>query len=670
MIYNRAEEGFPHGKVDLATRWLFSTKPYWMALTSGVRIVPSDTPAFPGEPYAAMASSDGKGRIYIDRTFAVNASISELATAIEFQYHMYFRRFWERFSDVPLEDWHRLVPPAMSMEITSTLINEYKHTSTRLLKEHGIKTRVPNGGFLAHEIGVTEREVELYNLDHEPLLSTGENIGALIPERMGFKNGLSAERYIELIREREEAERKAFEEQEEDLASEDTADDLSGSQGGSQEGSEQPAEPEDTCDPDGDHEGDGVGKGEADQEADENVGSECDQGSDNHSDNNKAEQDNSGDNFSADSPSADEGDDARESAEDVTGQGHDDSDVVDGEQESGSGPAVDENGAGSDEGNAGSADGLGAADDPGLINKKAQESVLDMDSQPDVFADVMNSRMSLFFSSFHNNDDELDVNHMIPDVMIFDNEELDEALLEESLPGVYDAYSMVSPDPRMLSDEKISPDDGSMEALALANRRKSKHDFISRLNMSVNSKVDSARISGSQDTSLAVRNPNQPMVGVVMPGEYEESPTIYVLQDVSGSMSGGKAYAAGLAVQDVINAVASQNDSEVTWVAADFLIRNVTKTSLWEDEDIFKMAFAPGGATDLSKIFAMLCEGGLVWDGQHYPEPDTVFFVTDGQFAWPDKRPVTNCNWLVITMPECLKYMPSWMKKDEILLAY
>ena len=315
----------------------------------------------------------------------------------------------------------------------------------------------------------------------------------------------------------------------------------------------------------------------------------------------------------------------------------------------------------------GSGEGGAADSEPGESSQPTMQNGTPLDQAKEVM-DRIDERMddpssSMWQNSIHNPDDALDTNPMKPDSMQFDDAVGDESRLEDALDDVYEDLVASSKDPGVFSGDV---DDASL-AVAVSHMKKRKADFSSRQRRVTVSAVQSARMAGATDMSLAVRNPNQPMLGPIMPGTFDYSPRIYCIQDVSGSMRGAYTIAAGKVFQDVTNDVASSFNAKTLWIAVDFSVRSVSETSRWEDEKIWGSMYYGGGITDISEIAVSVSLGKLIFEGRRYPEPDVLCILTDGKFRWPDRRPRVKAKWIVTTFKSCLDHLPDWLHKDEIV---
>lgn len=691
-IINNAADGFPVDKVREAVSYISALKPHWGPMSSGTSIVPSSTDTLPGEQFAAITSTDKDGNIYVDRSFALNSSVPEIAAAIEFQYQLHLRKMLERMSWVPEEQWHDVVPMAMSLEINSAMESEYKRISF---------TGEVSESFLM-KAGLTAAEIRKYQLGKIPDIRA---IGGFFPDELGLEHGMAAEKYAEIILDA--------------LQSQDIIDPESeDSTGDGEETPEESHQEEQETAQDGQNsEGEDSDSGESDASADS---APDDSGNDESQESSDENQEDEGDHDSQDSQSDNEGEtddavestdsdeggeDASDSHEQDESQGlndADDQDSSDGQGGSGEDSDGGDNGADSQDednpvnGDSNNSDGEdqeasgseGQDGDPGDGESDNSEGSGDGDatdseqgesSQPTMkngtpldqakgVMDKIDERMddpssSMWQNSIHNPDDALDTNPMKPDSMQFDDAVGDESRLEDALDEVYEDLVASSKDPGVFSGDV---DDASL-AVAVSHMKKKKADFASRQRRVTVSAVQSARMAGATDMSLAVRNPNQPMLGPIMPGTFDYSPRIYCIQDVSGSMRGAYTIAAGKVFQDVTTDVASSFNAKTLWIAVDFAVRAVSETSRWEDSKIWGTNYYGGGITDISEIAVSVSLGKLIFEGRRYHEPDVLCILTDGKFKWPDRRPRVKAKWIVTTFKSCVQYLPDWLHKDEIV---
>ena len=694
-IINNAADGFPVDKVREAVSYISALKPHWGPMSAGTSIVPSSTDTLPGEQFAAITSTDKDGNIYVDRAFALSSSVPEIAAAIEFQYQLHLRKMWDRMSWVPEEQWHDVAPMAMSLEINSAMESEYKRISL---------TGEVSESFLM-KAGLTAAEIRKYQLGKMPDI---RSIGGFFPDELGLEHGMTAEKYAEVILDAMQSQDII------DPESEDSTDD------GEETPQESPQEEQETPQDGQNSEGEDSDSGESDMAADsapndsgsdesqessdenqdENDGEEGDDSQESRSDNEGETDDadestdsDEGGEDASDSPEQDESQEPDDAADqdDSDGQGgsgedrddgdngadsqdednpvNGDSNNSDGEDQEASGSEGQDGDPGDGESDNSEGSGEGDATDPeqGESSQPTMKNGTPLDQAKGVM-DKIDERMdnpssSMWQNSIHNPDDALDTNPMKPDSMQFDDAVGDESRLEDAIDEVYEDLVASSKDPGVFSGDV---DDASL-AVAVSHMKKKKADFASRQRRVTVSAVQSARMAGATDMSLAVRNPNQPMLGPIMPGTFDYSPRIYCIQDVSGSMRGAYTIAAGKVFQDVTSDVASSFNAKTLWIAVDFAVRAVSETSRWEDSKIWGTNYYGGGITDISEIAVSVSLGKLIFEGRRYHEPDVLCILTDGKFKWPDRRPRVKTKWIITTFKSCIQHLPDWLHKDEIV---
>lgn len=686
-IINNAADGFPVDKVREAVSYISALKPHWGPMSSGTSIVPSSTDTLPGEQFAAITSTDKDGNIYVDRAFALSSSVPEIAAAIEFQYQLHLRKMWERMSWVPEEQWHDVVPMAMSLEINSAMESEYKRISL---------TGEVSESFLM-KAGLTAAEIRKYQIGKIPDIRA---IGGFFPDELGLEHGMTAEKYAEVILDAMQSQDII------DPESEDSTDD------GEETPQESPQEEQETPQDGQNSEGEDSDSGESDMASDsapddsgndepqESSDENQEESSEDGGDGQKRQSDDKGESDDSDEDGegqdGDDSSDQEESQElddaadqgDSGGQGDEgedsdgcsdsqdadnpvdsDSNSSDGEDQEASGSEGQDGDPGDGESDAsdGSGDGDATDSEPGESSQPTMKNGTPLEQAKGVM-DKIDERMddpssSMWQNSIHNPDDALDTNPMKPDSMQFDDAVGDESRLEDALDEVYEDLVASSKDPGVFSGDV---EDASL-AVAVSHMKKKKADFASRQRRVTVSAVQSARMAGATDMSLAVRNPNQPMLGPIMPGTFDYSPRIYCIQDVSGSMRGAYTIAAGKVFQDVTTDVASSFNAKTLWIAVDFAVRAVSETSRWEDSKIWGTNYYGGGITDISEIAVSVSLGKLIFEGRRYHEPDVLCILTDGKFKWPDRRPRVKAKWIVTTFKSCVQYLPDWLHKDEIV---
>mgnify|MGYP001737105008 CR=1 FL=1 len=696
-IINNAADGFPVDKVREAVSYISALKPHWGPMSSGTSIVPSSTDTLPGEQFAAITSTDKDGNIYVDRAFALSSSVPEIAAAIEFQYQLHLRKMWDRMSWVPEDQWHDVAPMAMSLEINSAMESEYKRISL---------TGEVSESFLM-KAGLTAAEIRKYQLGKMPDI---RSIGGFFPDELGLEHGMTAEKYAEVIldamqsqdiidpesedstndeAEGEETPQEIPQEEQEtpqdgqnseaedsDSGENDMAPDSAPDDSGSDEPQESSGESQEDSDGGDGQECQSDDNGESDASEEDGEGQDGDDSSDQEESqelDDAADQDNSDDQEDSDGQggSGEDSDGRYNGADSQDGDNSvdGDSNSSDGEDqvESGSEGQSGDPGDGESDTSEGSGEGDTTDSEPGESSQPTMQNGTPLDQAKEVM-DKIDERMddpssSMWQNSIHNPDDALDTNPMKPDSMQFDDAVGDESRLEDALDEVYEDLVASSKDPGVFSGDV----DNASLAVAVSHMKKKKADFASRQRRVTVSAVQSARMAGATDMSLAVRSANQPMLGPIMPGTFDYSPRIYCIQDVSGSMRGAYTIAAGKVFQDVTSDVASSFNAKTLWIAVDFAVRAVSETSRWEDSKIWGTNYYGGGITDISEIAVSVSLGKLIFEGRRYPEPDVLCILTDGKFKWPDRRPRVKTKWIITTFKSCVQYLPDWLHKDEIV---
>ena len=685
-IINNAADGFPVDKVREAVSYISALKPHWGPMSAGTSIVPSSTDTLPGEQFAAITSTDKDGNIYVDRAFALSSSVPEIAAAIEFQYQLHLRKMWERMSWVPEEQWHDVVPTAMSLEINSAMESEYKRISL---------TGEVSESFLM-KAGLTAAEIRKYQLGKMPDIRA---IGGFFPDELGLEHGMTAEKYAEVIldamqsqdiidpesedstNEGEETPEESPQEEQETPQDGQNSEGEDSDSGESDMASDSAQDDSDSDEPqessDDNQEGDGDYDSQDSQTYNDGETDDADEDSEDASD--STEQDESQELGDADDQDSSDGQGGSGEDSDASGNGTDSQDEDnpvnggsnnnddEGQAESSSESQGGDPGDGESDNSEGSGEGDATDSEQGELSQPTMKNGTPFDQAKEVM-DRIDERMddpssSMWQNSIHNPDDALDTNPMKPDSMQFDDAVGDESRLEDALDEVYEDLVASSKDPGVFSGDV---DDASL-AVAVSHMKKKKADFASRQRRVTVSAVQSARMAGATDMSLAVRNPNQPMLGPIMPGTFDYSPRIYCIQDVSGSMRGAYTIAAGKVFQDVTSDVASSFNAKTLWVAVDFAVRAVSETSRWEDSKIWGTNYYGGGITDISEIAVSISLGKIIFEGRRYPEPDVLCILTDGKFKWPDRRPRVKTKWIITTFKSCVQYLPDWLHKDEIV---
>ena len=711
-IINEAENGFPFQKVAAAQEYLVAIKPVWTRFSKNMEIVPSSTPPFSDEPFAAIASTDPDGYIYLDNSFARYASIEELAGVLEFEYHIHARRFWSRLPDVSDEEWRDFAAIAISLEINSAIDREEKTFPTRYkeLISHRSRERIdglPPKGFF-----------DKYEISGPPTTRTLDSFRA---EDLGLQPGLSAERYFSLLKEARDKVRQEEEEEEEEASKKEPEDQsgqgenqeegaLSEISEGSPEENDQSQSLEDGQGGDvfedelegGNHEQE-HGRGSEDSEngeGGENLSGEGEDADSDESGETESAGSTEGESGESENPSKtppdapkttdpkegvdEEGVDLEEPSERLTepkgGEGRqdnkgqqrkNDSTSPEGAESTDSDssgmsekPESGHNDQGEPSGNPENGAPFGhdqeSLEGEGSFDlQAAQELVESLNRALD------NDRSFAWKSSLFRPTDDTAKNPMVPEVMPFVKEKIgDQARVSDALDDFSEDILEFSQDPGLIDGNSEDP----LIQEVYGFRRSKKVDFASKQRRVMTSAVQSAKTSGATDMSLSVRNPNQPMIGPILAGVFDYSPRIYFIQDVSKSMSGSYTQTAGEVFSEVCSDVAANFGAKTLWIAIDFTIREVSETSVWSKEDIWKTHKFGGGITHISDLAVTISKGKLRHKGVSYPEPDVLAIMTDGEFVWPEERPRVKTKWIVTTLRKSLGNFPDWLRPDEIVV--
>ena len=729
-IINEAEEGFPYQKVKAALEYLIAIKPVWSRFSKNIEIIPSLTPPLSNEPFAAIASTDPDGYIYLDNSFARYASIEEIAGVLEFEFHIHARRFWSRLPDVSNEDWRDFAAVSISLEINSAVDREEKDYTPRvkqLMSRHSREriNGLPPNGFFAE-----------YNIQGPP---STKSLGSFRAEELGLPSGLSAEKYFELLKEARDKVRDEEAEDDEDMDEQgDEGEQGSGhSDEDTEDQSDQSQEGEESLEEDGAKEEERTGSSEEEGESEELGESEEELDSEDSDTSQQGDpQEESGDSDNTQeaekrSESTLDGPESPEQKEEEVGEGEKPSGASEGDFESdeqssdsnesdtdsedgdgdGSEPGSDSGpnkgsdsgspgGDNSQEGQSGDSQGGEAEGDTQMGDSEGSQETSQQDSGDD--------GQSSSGGSASSNGDQMSPNQSIDrdlqaaqeimdrlDTMLDDDNSFawksslfrptDTTVKNPMVPEVMPFVKEKIGDQARLSEAlddfsedilEFSQDPGLLNGESddpliqeiSGYRRSKKVDFASRQRRVMTSAVQSAKTSGATDMSLSVRNPNQPMIGPIMAGVFDYSPRIYFIQDVSRSMKGPYTQTAGEVFSEVCTDVAANFGAKTLWIAIDFRIRAVTETSMWSEESIWKTHRFGGGMTYISDLAVNISEGKLKYEGKAYPEPDVLVIMTDGEFTWPSERPKVKTKWIITTLRKDLPNFPDWLRPDEIVV--
>ena len=183
--------------------------------------------------------------------------------------------------------------------------------------------------------------------------------------------------------------------------------------------------------------------------------------------------------------------------------------------------------------------------------------------------------------------------------------------------------------------------------------------------------VGEYNIMGGQDLSYSVRNPNQQNIGPIMMGMYDTQPTISVMLDMSGSMTGFLNDSLGTFADIVFTSIAGSGEP-VRWITVDMVVNGVGEAHSIDDINLDKSKITRGfGGTDVGGAIEELVSGNLTWEGKVIDEPDILPIVTDCMFMWPWKNmkntPCTAKILVASMLPwkQVEKFLPDWVVENE-----
>lgn len=631
-------DGFPWDKVEAAKRYLYLVKPWWSRYGEVYSIVPVLARTFGTERFGATTSTDLSGRIYIDRQFALSAPVHLIAGSIEHEILHHIKDTWNRMSYLSEEEWGEYANIAMDLEINSILHQENERIDFERIRQASRSSSL-----------FSATDMQRWNVTEPP--SLGED--CWLPSRVGLPDRLSAERYVTLLR---DSDNMAEDEEDDDGNSDidgsdqdsedqessgetnqEESEDSAGSDDQQSEKDDQPESEESDDDTESDQNADD--NSDSDQESDDDQQSEAETGdADSESDAEPSDSDEP-----SDAPESSESDDESESESDSADDANDAESDAQSAQDDGESPAE-----------------SATAQDEGQPSKETAEKVAELSAS---------GMTKLQANSLSNPDDDFDQPNWMPDEEDMDREpssfERDQAekmLLEDVEKERKDGNSM------------FGTGEGGAEYL-----EEWSDDYKQARGMNweahflrlLNAHHSSAKITGQSDLSMSVRNPHQQPLGVILPGLHDYTPTIYTLQDVSGSMRGENRMSRAMtAFTDLTTKAFSRFGSRNTWIAADTKIEAVGSASSWQEISRTKFKWSFGG-TDLGQLIGEIMSKGFTHEKKRYQKPDLLIVSTDCMFKWPEKRPKNGCRILVLDLnPEKSHLLlPDWLNRKTEYVA-
>lgn len=634
-------ESFPWKRYRTAERYLYAVKPHWMRFGSRMNVVPINVPAPPGEKYGGMTSTDEKYNLFVDEAFARNAPIEEIAGAIEHELRYHAQRYFERMRYADKDRASQFKKMAFDLEVNDTIQDEMANVSMFRIRS------VANMSTL-----FTTREMDALGIKSPPSIARM----AWTPSRLGMEPGKTAEEYLADFRramdqrdddsgdsEGEHSNEDSQEEEsEEDVSSiedEQVEDELSNDDATDDEGNDDLDSSEDGQSSEGTDDQDD----EADPEESE---SEGDQDSDDEGDQEGSE------------PGQDDVDEETDSDSSTSPSSSLTGESVEGESE--------EDGA-EGEGEPGVNDEGESAEDPPDVPEGGVYDDIDMtntdedpiDKMKDIIADVPS--MSWWGRDGVGpqfTDEDADPSQERPD------EWEEERWMQELAEDVRESAKrpMFGIDPgnsimRMTDD-------------ILKRMPNSHHELLRR---AISSSVHTSETKGASDTSMAVRNPNQPMIGPILMGLLTYAPAMSCIIDVSGSMKRHMERSL-VTFRDIVRSAAGIYGDRINWMAVDSAVVNMGSASNVTMDTVHQISMGFGG-TVLKNTMMDLAHGTFKWEGKRLPRQDVVIVLTDCQFRWPwreeGEKPPSKTKFIIVAPPGLTESssIPGWAHNRPHVIA-
>lgn len=670
-----AADGFPWDKVDAAKRYLSTIKPWWGRFLEKFVIVPVEVmPDVNGVlPYGSTTATDREFRIYIDRNFAIEVPLHYLAGALEHEAQRHTRDTWNRLRFLVDDAWRKEGVPALDLEINSSIDREQQNMT------------MEDVYFVCENSALfTIRDLERWNVQAPP----GFDGLGWVPRAFGFADGLSAEEYhaaVKAMFEQLEREKDEQEEQEEDKEppedeeapdseqSSESSDADDGEEGGETGEDSESSGEEDEHTEDGGDAGDGD-EGEGDGSEDSEAPSETD---------GESQSDNKGEEGGLNNPgSGESGDQEDDGADSEQGSETDSGESGDSGEQEGQGeqdsqdPGEESESEGSDDLSDGDSDGSnseGGDEAGGERGGGAGGSPMSVQEQAQAYLDMEQSELGkMWRNSIENPNDVLDHPAWKPDS---DTPEYE--LPESRSPSdIREAFAALKEDIEEYKEEleAVTTGYGNLEGSHLFDWR---DEYIKANGLNwdrvftklANSMMSSIQIKGQSDLSYSVRNPNQPPLGIILPGLLSYSPTIYVLQDVSGSMMTDKKMARSMSsFTDLCKKVVATYGDKVTWFSADTSFVDVGSTTRWDERSKSYWSVGFGGTEGFGVLIEELMTGKAKFRGKKYKRPELLVVSTDCCFPWPEKRPRTSTKLLVVNVgsaDDAELFLPDWLDRKR-----
>lgn len=637
----------PANKIAAAQTFLWSVKPWWRKYGEKFTLRDFVSRSVPDSKFGGFVFSDSDWSIYIDAEFAQKARVEEISAAIEREYYRQSRNLELRLSNMSPDAYEAFGKIAAEMEICSAMLEE----------ESAMKTQFGSVSELVDSFPLSSLDESFYErwgIKDFPLLRRDTIWN---PEDMKFPSGQTAESYFQLLyqgdsangEEDEDDKESPGEEGEENTEGEETADNEGTAE---QEESDDLEENEEQEQETGDAEGDDT-EGSSSDSDDTESDQEGDQGEDDES------------------PAEGQADGSDENNEE---QGKDSENDVDDTESSNENNTDETNDESSEQG--ATADSL---EDSGEVTEQVSTSGGNAQSQHDEEAagdeeeaqttqdkldDLLESSERRWYSRDH-------APPKFYDEARFDSDLFSDAQDESALEELSDDIRKYQDLSRQSSRPGFAPGNTQVDFAdeILVNNTVSWSSIWSNM---MSKAVDTVKIKGGADVSYEVRNPNQPRLGPIMMGLYDNAVKIGVIIDTSGSMEQfiGKTFGTFMSV--ILDAVADTGDG-VVWATVDVglveagVARDVDQVSL-------KSMMKGWGGTELGGVIEELSSGRLTHKGITFDSPDVVIILTDCLFSWPwpdASKPPVDSEILVASMLSIVEIekrntsLPYWVNDGE-----
>mgnify|MGYP002723223544 CR=1 FL=1 len=608
--------GFQWDRFEAGRRYLYLVKPWWSRYGGHFSVVPVSVPPIDNEKFSFVVSTDLSHNLYVDRSFVAEADVAVIAGAVEHALLHHVRDHWRRLTDADAEQWSQWGNAALDLEVNSAIDTSARNYRMEDIHRAALRSTVFSPG-----------DMERWGVDSPPHLPED----ALLPRVLEVPDGLSAEKYFDMLTAEEEQPEEEPPPPPEDPDDSDSSDDSEDSDSGSSdEGPTNDSDESGSSDESGDSSSDSGGSGDSDDDSEDSDDTSDDSNED------SSGQSGSGDKDVEDS---DSGDDA--STADASGDGQDESD------------------SGGDSGD-GDADG----EDEGSSSASEQSvSQTNAPSSPDALRtrvkDMQSRGMAAAMAGeLTNPNDDLTTPSWMPP-------QLPQGPGEE-------AISQAEKDLAADIDDHAGELAGEgLEGTTLTQwSREWQHthgvEWTQVFTRLLSSAASSAKVNGQSDLSYSVRNPNQQDPGVVLMGLHDYAPDIMILVDVSPSMHADTRMnrATGVFV-DLCKSVTNEFGADVTWVSADTRIQDVSTTFRWDDSIGERFSVTSGG-TSLGKIIVSVMSEGVVLGKRRWPRPDLLVVATDCVFRWPKIRPRTSARLLITDVDSTGRsamFLPQWINR-------